>query len=365
MKCRIACPADLSALLALESQSFPGDRISPRQMKRFIKSPHSLMLVMDGQESLSGYCLVLFNRGSLLARLYSLAVSPACRGQGIARILLADAEQMAIDRGYVTIRLEVREDNLAAINLYQQQGYKPLTTLVHYYDDLADGIRLQKRLGAPPPSRLLPLPLYVQTTPFTCGAACLLMAFSSLQPGYPMSRIEEIQLWREATTVYMASGHGGCSGRGLALAAHQRGFNVSLWSKAEGIPFIRSVRDPDKKALIELVHNYFDTRLQQAGVPLQEAHPTQAQLETWLTEGACVLLLISTYRFNGCKEPHWILLSGMSEHFFYFHDPLVEKPGDSVASAHVPVSKAALMQIIGFGSQKLTSCVVLHPRLLL
>lgn len=365
MDYRKATLSDLEALNLLEHQVFNTDMVSRRQMKRFIQSEHSLLLVAMEGECLAGYALLLFNQATQLSRLYSIAISPDFRGLGIANQLLLLCEQSAVEQGYIILRLEVREDNLSAIKLYEKHGFKKLETLIHYYDDLADGLRMQKRLGAPGPTHKLPMPLYVQTLPFTCGAACLLMSFAALGHPTPPTRKKEVQLWREATTVFMAGGHGGCSGQGLALAAHRRGFEVELWSHSKGVPFIHSVRDPIKKSVIELVHEDFVEQIDSEGIKVNAAPPTIRQMEEWLENGACVLLLISTYRFNGCKEPHWIALSGMNELFFYFHDPLVEKPRDAVDGAYIPVSKTALNQIVGFGKQKHTSCVVIYPKKLL
>ncbi|WP_172565326.1 GNAT family N-acetyltransferase/peptidase C39 family protein [Vibrio navarrensis] len=361
MDFRVAKMTDLDALNRLEKELFTGDRIAPRQMKRFIQSEHAVLLVADSGQQLAGYALLLFHQGTQLSRLYSIAVRPDFRGQKIAQSLIELCERSAIEQGFTTLRLEVREDNTAAINLYQKLGYKTFKLLIHYYDDLCDGIRMQKRLAHYGPKTLLPMPLYVQTTPFTCGAACLLMAFAHHTPEFTPSRKEELQLWREATTIFMAAGHGGCSGHGLALAAARRGYHVELWSHSKSTPFIDSVRDENKKQVIEIVHQDFCQQLQEFDVSMIEAPPTQMQLEQWVSEGASVLLLISTYRFNGSKEPHWVLLSGMSEHFFFIHDPHAESEQDAIASAHVTVSKKALSQIIGFGKQKHTACVVIKP----
>jgi ribosomal-protein-alanine acetyltransferase len=353
---------DLDALLQLENQVFTSDKISPRQMKRFIQSDHSQLFVAKEGEQLAGYALVLFNQATQLARLYSIAVSLDFRGQGVADKLITQCEESTVGRGYITLRLEVREDNSSAIKLYEKHGFKPLKTLIHYYDDLVDGLRMQKRLVTLGPKLTLPMPLYVQTLPFTCGAACLLMSFAALGGTKQPTRKKEVQLWREATTIFMAGGHGGCSGQGLALAAHRRGFSVELWSHSKDTPFIHSVRDPLKKSVIELVHADFVDQIAQTDIKVQEEPPKIKQIEEWIEKGAAVLLLISTYRFNGCKEPHWIVLSGMSEQFFYFHDPLVEDPKNVVSAASIPVGKSALDQIVGFGKQKHTACVVIYPK---
>ncbi|WP_345315911.1 GNAT family N-acetyltransferase/peptidase C39 family protein [Ferrimonas gelatinilytica] len=358
MNFRHATLADLSALNALEQQLFDGDRISPRQMKRFLQSPQAQIFLAHSGTELAGYALLLFHQGTQLSRLYSIAVKPDFRGRRIAQTLVEQCERTALDQGFNTLRLEVREDNIAAIKLYEKMGYRVLRLLIHYYDDLCDGVRMQKRLTPLEQRVSLSIPLYVQTTPFTCGAACLLMAFSSLS-GEAMNRTLELQLWRESTTIFMAGGHGGCSGQGLALAAARRGYGVELWTQSQSTPFIDSVRDPDKKTVIELVHQDFCAQLATRRVHVIDAPPGQAQLEQWINEGRCVLLLISTYRFNGCKEPHWILLSGMSDQFFFIHDPHSESLNDVSASAYIPVSKRALSQILSFGKQKQTACVVI------
>lgn len=270
---------------------------------------------------------------------------------------------LLFDQGSTTLRLEVREDNTAALKLYEKMGYKTLKLLIHYYDDLCDGRRMQKRLTPQESKVLLPMPLYVQTTPFTCGAACLLMSFACLDKTFEPSRTQEMQLWREATTIFMAAGHGGCSGQGLALAAARRGYHVELWNQSRSTPFIDSVRDPNKKQIIELVHQDFCQQLAEQDVSMIDAPPSQAQLEEWVRQGACVLLLISTYRFDGKKEPHWIVLSGLSDKFFFFHDPHAESEEHVSGSGYIPVGKAALSQIIGFGKQKQIACVVITPRL--
>ncbi len=67
-----------------------------------------------------------------------------------------------------------------------------------------------------------------------------MMAMSALDPGYALSRREELQLWRESTTTFMTSGHGGCHPHGLVLSAAQRGFSVKVWIIQEGPLFART-----------------------------------------------------------------------------------------------------------------------------
>lgn len=142
---RPARAADLPALLALEAR-FPGDRLSPRQFRHHLANPRARLRVAVGEGGLLGYHLLLLRRDSRWARLYSIAVDPAARGRGLGRVLLADAERQARRAGCSGLRLEVRQDNLAANALYAAAGYRRLASLPGYYQDGGDGWRLRREI---------------------------------------------------------------------------------------------------------------------------------------------------------------------------------------------------------------------------
>src|ERR1700742_4780515 len=81
------------------------------------------------------------------------------------------------------------------------------------------------------------LPYSNQSLDFTCGPSSLMMAMRALDPAQPIDRAHELQLWREANTVFMGKGHPGSSPYGLALAAWRRGFRPELWLSRRG-PFL-------------------------------------------------------------------------------------------------------------------------------
>ena len=100
------------------------------------------------------------------------------------------------------------------------------------------------------------VPHYRQTLEFTCGPAALMMAMKP-STGGSGSTGGSSSAWRESTTIFMTSGHGGCSPHGMALAAWRRGFAVELFVNDERPPFLDTVRTPDKKEVIRLVHQEF------------------------------------------------------------------------------------------------------------
>ena len=135
-----------------------------------------------------------------------------------------------------------------------------------------------------------------------------MMAMKALNRRLRLDRRLELSLWRESTTIFMTSGHGGCSPHGMALAAW-RAVAVELFVNDEGPPFLDTVRTPDKKEVMRLVHQEFLDEIRRTDITVHR-HPLSAdELSTRVAAGAIPVVLISQYRIYGDKEPHWIIVS--------------------------------------------------------
>jgi ribosomal protein S18 acetylase RimI-like enzyme len=150
---RDAGEADLAGLNQLEVRSFATDRLSRRSMRRLVASPSASLRVASAADAVLGYHLVLFRRGTSIARLYSIAVAKTARGTGLGRALMADAERLARRRGCRALRLEVRPDNRPAIRLYQHLGYRRVGIYRRYYADGSNALRFEKALARRDESR--------------------------------------------------------------------------------------------------------------------------------------------------------------------------------------------------------------------
>ena len=146
MQVRRAGPADLPGLLALE-QLFPGDRLSARSMRRLLAAPSAAIWVARDGPATLGSLILLTRRNSGVARIYSVVVDPAARGQGIAGRLVGAAERQARMGKKGLMSLEVRADNAPARALYRRLGYAETEVLRAYYEDGADGLRLRRSLS--------------------------------------------------------------------------------------------------------------------------------------------------------------------------------------------------------------------------
>lgn len=136
---------DLPQLAALEAL-FPTDRMPERQFRHQVLRGAGRLRVAVAGGVLLGYALTMFRRGSGVARLYSISVHPAARGQGLGARLLVDAERGARARGCDRLRLEVRVRNRRAIALYESRGYVRFARRVGYYQDGSDAFRYEKPL---------------------------------------------------------------------------------------------------------------------------------------------------------------------------------------------------------------------------
>lgn len=364
---RLATIKDLKALVSIEEICFNNTRLSERSFRRWLKVDHGILWVAEkntdanSHPELVGYALAWCHKGTRLARIYSLAVLPKVAGQGIAKHLMIQLEQSCLAQGYLHLRLEVAKNNLGAITLYTKMGYRIFGEYCDYYEDHTDALRMQKGIKAAQGfEQLNPTPWYQQTTDFTCGPSALLMAMASQNSNILLNQNHELDLWREATTIFMTSGHGGCHPVGLAIAAHKRGFEAIVSLNTQQPLFINGVRNDDKKKIMSVVHHQFVTQANQRNIKLDYNELTQAKLQQWLNDGYAIIILISTYRLDGKKIPHWVTLTNMDERCLYVHDPDLDEAHQlAIDCQHLPIARLDFEKMSAFGSEKLRTAIAI------
>ncbi|HEV8045877.1 MAG TPA: GNAT family N-acetyltransferase, partial [Rubrobacter sp.] len=79
-----------------------------------------------------------------------LVISPSFRRQGMARRLLAAAEDLARDAGKKTVGLHVTGNNLGALRLYEAEGYvevsRQSSIIAAWFLDIREWLYLKKEL---------------------------------------------------------------------------------------------------------------------------------------------------------------------------------------------------------------------------
>jgi ribosomal protein S18 acetylase RimI-like enzyme len=330
---------DIEDLVEIENLCFDTDRLSRRNFRYLLTKANATTLVDERSGLICGGAVILFNSGTSLARLYSIATHPDYRNHSIGKNLVKAAEASALERDCAYMRLEIRQDNAASIALFENTGYRRIGIHADYYEDNVDALRYEKMLAPHLRPDLVRVPYYQQTLEFTCGPAALLMAMHALDDRINLDRRLELRLWRESTTIFMTSGHGGCGPYGLALSAHRRGFYPAIYVKDEAALFVDSVRSEDKKEVIRLVQDDFRQELEQLKIPINYHALSVDELKSQFEDGGIPVVLISSYRIYGEKSPHWVVVTGFDNRFIYVHDPYVdeEKNMSQTGCINIPI----------------------------
>ncbi|MCX6665685.1 MAG: N-acetyltransferase [Euryarchaeota archaeon] len=142
---------DLEHIITIEQQCFKGDHAySPQQLKYLLTKANSLTLVETKENNIRGFVIILLHKGTRIAGLETIDVTPLFQKQGIALKLLIAAEEELKQKNINTIRLEVSVTNYQAIHLYEKQGYTKTKILKNYYqynhDGSKDAFRMIKKL---------------------------------------------------------------------------------------------------------------------------------------------------------------------------------------------------------------------------
>lgn len=359
LRLRRALAQDIDGLQLLEA-SFPGDRLRRSALLRFVRSASADVWVAEDDGVVVGDAVVLYRRGFAAARLYSVVVDPARRGRGVGAALLAHAEREAIARGCVAMRLEVRGDNHAAQRLYAARGYEVVGSTDDFYEDGSAALRLRKRFIAAH-AHLHVVPYYQQSLDFTCGPAALMMAMRAVGWSEPFTQDQELAIWRESTTVFMQSGHGGTSAHGLALAARRRGVRARVWVADDEVPFLDSVRSEEKKRVIALSHAAFAAALADDPDAVRIGPFDQADVVAQLRAGVIPLMLVSGWRLYGQRVPHWVVVTGWDDHHLYVHDPFVPEGTERADAIHLPLPRRDVARVARYGRAAHRAMVLLGP----
>lgn len=362
---RDATLVDLDALVEVENRCFDSDRLSRRNFRYLLTKGNAETVADEEDGVIRGYAMLLFNTGTSLARMYSLAVDPAHQRKGIASALLRASEDSARAHDAVTLRLEIRKDNAASIGIFKRHGYREFGLYTDYYEDHMDALRFEKSLVQELEPALARVPYYEQTLDFTCGPSAVMMAMKALDPSIVLDRMLELRIWRESTTVFMTSGHGGCGPYGMALSAYHRGFDVEVYVNDESALFVDSVRSPEKKEVMRLVQEDFVNELRSVPVTIHYGVLGVNELQQQFEQGGIPIVLISSYRIYHEKFPHWVVVTGFDERFIYVHDPFVDKEmGKTITDCvNMPILRKDFERMARYGKAGQKSVLILKRRI--
>ncbi len=116
----------------------------PERVARAIASTNTNVAVVREQDELVGFGIMEYWDED--AHLVLFAVRPLRQRQGVGSSILCWLEACAVVAGSKRIRVEARQDNLAARSFYNDHGYHEVHIRRHMYSGTADGVHLEKWL---------------------------------------------------------------------------------------------------------------------------------------------------------------------------------------------------------------------------
>lgn len=138
---------DLGAVTAIEKATFPNPWPYEALAFELKQNPFCAAFVTQVETEVVAYAFlwVMYDR----AHLINIAVADTWRGKGLGEALLRHCIHYARGNGAEVLYLEVREDNDAAVALYQKYGFIVRGTQANYYSDGSAALLMEAPLDPP------------------------------------------------------------------------------------------------------------------------------------------------------------------------------------------------------------------------
>ena len=139
----------LDKLYDIEKQSFQREAFTRRQIAYLLTDYNSISLVARVNGEIVAFAIGRIDvaRGTPYGHVLTLETLPSHCRKGVGEKLLGQLEALFAEKGAVESRLEVRENNVVAIALYEKLGYRKVGKLEKYYGD-AHGLYFKKNLAS-------------------------------------------------------------------------------------------------------------------------------------------------------------------------------------------------------------------------
>lgn len=135
-------PADLEAVVAIESESFS----TPWHLDTFEalvdRDGVEFLVLDDPEDGVIGYAVLwcVLDQGELA----NIAVAPEVRGRGLGAFLLKQVIETGRRNGVISLYLEVRESNTGAVKLYEGFGFRDVGRRRDYYQKPREDARVME-----------------------------------------------------------------------------------------------------------------------------------------------------------------------------------------------------------------------------
>jgi len=145
IRLRDYAPRDFETLYEIDHQCFdPAIAYSRFDLRNYLRLSGADCVIAEASGETAGF-LVTAHENSVGA-IVTIDVLAAYRRQGVATLLLAEAERRLAAGGTRLIELETATDNASAIAFWKKHGYRTEGVKKQYYPDGRDAFTMTKQL---------------------------------------------------------------------------------------------------------------------------------------------------------------------------------------------------------------------------
>ncbi len=145
MEVRFAEIKDIPSILVIENECF----IKPWAEKDFLyelkDNPVSSVYVLEDGNEIIGFLDFWITFDS--ATIAQIAIKKAYQGRHLAHLLMQEMIDDCFAKKVNSITLEVRVNNIKAINMYTKYGFEKIVIKPHYYENGEDALYMVRNEG--------------------------------------------------------------------------------------------------------------------------------------------------------------------------------------------------------------------------
>jgi len=118
---------------------------SRRELRDYLRFPGAECVTAEIAGEIAGFLVTAHDRAT--GYIVTVDVLPAHRRQGVATLMLAEAERRLAAAGVRVVELETAIDNTPAIAFWEKHGYRTCGLKKQYYANGRDALTMKKLLG--------------------------------------------------------------------------------------------------------------------------------------------------------------------------------------------------------------------------
>lgn len=134
---------DINEIINIENEAL-GHTLGFDMLNEIIDNPMMSAYVYEKDNKILGYISISFD--GITLEILNFCVDVNNQNKGIGKEILTNLFEIYKNEGCKNVILDVRENNLRAIHVYESFGFKLIHKRIKYYDNKIDALIYEKKL---------------------------------------------------------------------------------------------------------------------------------------------------------------------------------------------------------------------------